>query len=149
MVAKKKKEKEGPKKRSDNKVKSQTSKPRTLKEALGIALNKEYIVRNENGKIKEKTTFLEALAKKMIADAIENDGPTRRLLLKQEFLDLEMPEEQKVENTPEEQKIIDVETKYGELLRQWTETPPKIQEEMSRRMSQALIDELNDMTRSG
>lgn len=113
-------------------------KIRTLKEALQISFNKEITTKNENGDIK-KITCLEALASKTIADAISKDGPTRRLLYREDLLNL-VSKEQEIEYSPDEQKIIDVEREYGKLLFQWAETAPEIRNKMSHILSEILID---------
>jgi len=117
-------------------------KIRTLKEALQVSFNKEITAKNENGDIK-KITCLEALASKTIADAISKDGPTRRLLYRQDLMNL-VSKEQELEYSPNQQKIIDVENEYGKLLLQWAETDPDIREKMARIISEALIDISNE-----
>ena len=99
-------------------------------------------VKNENGDIK-KITCLEALASKTIADAISKDGPTRRLLYRQDLMNL-VSKEPEMEYSPDQQKMIDVENKYGKLLLQWAETDPDIREKMSRIISEALINLCNE-----
>ena len=54
--------------------------PRTILEELQVAFIKEVSVTNENGK-KEKISLIQAFAKKIVQDAIKNDGPTRKMLL--------------------------------------------------------------------
>ena len=120
---------------------------RTLKEALQVSFNKEITTKNENGDIK-KITCLEALAAKTIADAISKDGPTRRLLYRQDLINL-VSKEQEIEYSPEEQRIIDVENKYGELLLQWAEASPGIREKMSHLISKTLIDLCNEKYQKG
>jgi len=122
--------------------KGRPKKIRTLKEALQVSFNKEITTKNENGDIK-KITCLEALASKTIADAISKDGPTRRLLYRQDLMNL-VSKEQEVEYSPDEQKIIDIENEYGKLLLQWAETDPDIREKLSRIISEALIDISNE-----
>lgn len=117
-------------------------KIRTLKEALQVSFNKEITTKNENGDIK-KITCLEALASKTIADAISKDGPTRRLLYRQDLMNL-VSKEQELEYSPDQQKIIDVENEYGKLLLQWAETDPDIREKMARIISEALIEMSNE-----
>ena len=113
-------------------------KIRTLKEALQVSFNKEITTKNESGDIK-KITCLEALAAKTITDAISKDGPTRRLLYRQDLMNL-TSKDQEIEYSPEEQKIIEVENEYGKLLLEWAEADPKIRETMSRLISEVLID---------
>ena len=91
---------------------------------------------------------LEALASKTIADAISKDGPTRRLLYRQDLMNL-ISKEQEIEYCPDEQKIVDIENEYGQLLHQWAEAGPKIREKMSRIISEALIDISNSRFRKG
>ena len=121
--------------------KGRPKKIRTLKEALQVSFNKEITTKNENGDVK-KISCLEALASKTIADAISKDGPTRRLLYRQDLMNL-VSKEQEIEYTPDEQKIVDVQNEYGKLLLQWAETEPKLREIMSRIISDSLIDLYN------
>ena len=118
----------------------------TIQEALQKALNKEISIKNKNGKV-EKTTYLEALATKTLEDALDHDGPTRRLLFRQDFINLAPKEEEKEPLPPDEQNIADVEKEYGKLLRQWAELPHEAAEELSRVISNWLIDRLNEATR--
>ncbi len=127
--------------------KGRPKKIRTLKEALQVSFNKEITTKNENGDIK-KITCLEALASKTIADAISKDGPTRRLLYRQDLMNL-ISKEPEIEYSPEEQKIIDVENEYGQLLHLWAEMEPETRESASRIIFNALIDEMNDKSRKG
>ena len=122
-------------------------KIRTLKEALQVSYNKEITTKNEKGDIK-KITCLEALASKTVADAISKDGPTRRLLYRQDLLNL-VSKEQELEYSPEQQKIIDVENEYGKLLLQWAETTPEIREKMARIISEVLIELCNEKCLKG
>lgn len=122
-------------------------KIRTLKEALQVSFNKEITTKNENGDIK-KITCLEALASKTIADAISKDGPTRRLLYRQDLLNL-TSKEPELEYSPDEQQILEVEREYGKLLHQWAETDPKIRQVMSNLISGVIIDMCNEQSRKG
>ena len=127
--------------------KGRPKKIRTLKEALQVSFNKEITTKNENGDVK-KISCLEALASKTIADAISKDGPTRRLLYRQDLMNL-VSKEQEIEYTPDEQKIVDVQNEYGKLLLQWAETEPKLREIMSRIISDSLIDLYNTKQQKG
>ncbi len=122
--------------------KGRPKKIRTLKEALQVSFNKEVSTKNENGEFK-KISCLEALASKTIPDAISTDGPTRRLLYRQDLMNL-ISKEPEIDYTPDEQKIVDVEKEYGKLLFEWAETDPKIRETMSRMISEILIDLSNN-----
>ena len=122
--------------------KGRPKKISTLKEALQISYNKEITTRNEKGEIK-KISCLEALASKTIADAISKDGPTRRLLYRQDLMNL-VSKEQEIEYPFEEQKIIEVEEEYGKLLQKWAEADPQIRNKMSRIISEVLIDICNE-----
>lgn len=122
--------------------KGRPKKIRTLKEALQVSFNKEISTKNENGDIK-KITCLEALASKTIADAISKDGPTRRLLYRQDLMNL-VSKEPEMEYSPDQQKMIDIENEYGKLLLQWAETDPDIREKMSRIISEVLINLSNE-----
>lgn len=116
--------------------KGRPKKIRTLKEALQVSFNKEVSTKNENGEIK-KISCLEALASKTIADAISKDGPTRRLLYRQDLMNL-VSKEQEIEYPPEEQKIVEVEEEYGKLLQQWAETDEKTRQNMAKIISEFL-----------
>ena len=122
--------------------KGRPKKIRTLKEALQVSFNKEISTKNENGDIK-KITCLEALASKTIADAISKDGPTRRLLYRQDLMNL-VSKEPEMEYSPDQQKMIDIENEYGKLLLQWAETDPDVREKMSRIISEVLINLSNE-----
>ena len=91
---------------------------------------------------------MEALASKTIADAISKDGPTRRLFYRQDLMNL-ISKEPEIEYSPDEQKIIDTEIEYGELLHRWAEVEPETRRRASRIISNVLIDIVNDRTRKG
>ncbi len=80
--------------------KGRPKNPKTIKEALRKTLATEIGVKDANGEV-IKITCAEAFGRKTVADAIAKDGPTRRMLLKSEFLNLEI-EEEKVEEEQEE-----------------------------------------------
>lgn len=125
--------------------KGRPKKIRTLKEALQVSFNKEVNGKDENGEIK-KITCLEALATKTIADAIAKDGPTRRMLYRQDLFNL-MSKEPELEFSEEEQRLIEIEKDYGELLRKWVEVPIKIREAMTNLMREQLQDITNERLR--
>ena len=54
--------------------------PKTIMEALRLAFIKEIMITNEKGS-REKISFIQAFAQKIVQDAIKNDGPTRKMLL--------------------------------------------------------------------
>ena len=118
--------------------KGRPKKIRTLKEALQVSFNKEVNGRDENGEVK-KITCLEALATKTIADAIAKDGPTRRMLYRQDLFNL-MSKDQDLEFDEDEQRLVEIEKDYGELLRKWAETPVKIRDAMTNLMREQLRD---------
>lgn len=122
--------------------KGRPKKIRTLKEALQVSFNKEVNTKTENGEIK-KITCLEVLATKTVADAISKDGPTRRLLYRQDLLNLNSKEPE-MEYTEDEQKIIDVEQEYGRLLRQWAETDKDTRELMAKLLRKQLVELSNE-----
>lgn len=125
--------------------KGRPKKIRTLKEALQLSFNKEVNGRDENGEVK-KITCLEALATKTIADAIAKDGPTRRMLYRQDLLNL-MSKEPELEFSDDEQKLVEIEKDYGELLRKWAETPVKIREAMTHLLREQLQEITNEKLR--
>jgi hypothetical protein len=125
--------------------KGRPKKIRTLKEALQISFNKEVNGRDENGEVK-KITCLEALATKTIADAIAKDGPTRRMLYRQDLFNL-MSKDQDLEFDEDEQRLVEIEKDYGELLRKWAETPVKIRDTMTNLMREQLRDYSSEKVR--
>ena len=125
--------------------KGRPKKIRTLKEALQISFNKEVNGRDENGEVK-KITCLEALATKTIADAIAKDGPTRRMLYRQDLLNL-TSKEPELEFTVDEHRLVEIEKDYGELLRKWAETPEKVREAMTNLMREQLQEITNEKLR--
>lgn len=122
-------------------------KIRTLKEALQVSMNKEINTQNERGEIK-KITCLEALASKTIADAISKDGPTRRLLYREDLLNL-VSKEQEFEYPPETAKLIEVEKEYADIIRSWAEVDPKIRNVMAQFIRETLLDITNAKTTEG
>ena len=127
--------------------KGRPKKIRTLKEALQVSFNKEVNGRDENGEVK-KITCLEALATKTIADAIAKDGPTRRMLYRQDLLNL-TSKEPELEFTEDEHRLVEIEKDYGELLRKWAETPEKVREAMTNLMREQLQEITNENLRKG
>ena len=125
--------------------KGRPKKIRTLKEALQISFNKEVNGRDENGEVK-KITCLEALATKTIADAIAKDGPSRRMLYRQDLFNL-MSKDQDLEFDEDEQRLVEIEKDYGELLRKWAETPVKIRDAMTNLMREQLRDYSSEKVR--
>lgn len=49
-------------------------------EALRLAFIKEITITNEKGS-REKISFIQAFAQKIVQDAIKHDGPSRKMLL--------------------------------------------------------------------
>jgi hypothetical protein len=125
--------------------KGRPKKIRTLKEALQVSFNKEVNGRDENGEVK-KITCLEALATKTIADAIAKDGPTRRMLYRQDLLNL-TSKEPELEFTEDDHRLVEIEKDYGELLRKWAETPEKVREAMTNLMREQLQEITNEKLR--
>ena len=54
--------------------------PKTIMDALRLAFIKEVTITNEKGS-REKISFIQAFAQKIVQDAIKRDGPSRKLLL--------------------------------------------------------------------
>ena len=54
--------------------------PKTIMEALRLAFIREATITNENGN-REKISFIQLFAQKIVQDAIKNDGPSRKMLL--------------------------------------------------------------------
>lgn len=125
--------------------KGRPKKIRTLKEALQVSLSKEVNGRDENGEIK-KITCLEALATKTIADAIAKDGPTRRLLFREDLFNL-TSKEPEYEFTEDEQRLQEIEKDYGELLHQWAEMTPKTREILCKVIEEELRNILHERFR--
>jgi hypothetical protein len=88
------------------------------------------------------------LATKTIADAIAKDGPTRRMLYRQDLLNL-ISKEPELEFTEDEQRLVEIEKNYGELLRKWAETPEKVREAMTNLMREQLQEITNENLRKG
>ena len=127
--------------------KGRPKKPQTLKEGIQLALNKELKVQNEAGEIKS-LTCIEVLASKTVNDAIAKDGPTRRLLLSSEMINL-FAKEQEYEYDPEEEKLMEVEKAYGDVLRWFAELPENLREFYRTTMTEILRNEINRRAREG
>ena len=125
--------------------KGRPKKPRSLKEAMQITLNKEINIKNEKGELK-KITGAEALVNRTLADAIAKDGATRRMFFKDDLLNLPM-KEQEYEYPPDEQKLLEIEKEYGELLHEFAEMGPKFREIHRQRITEELRDKSNEICR--
>lgn len=54
--------------------------PKTIMDALRLAFIKEVTITNEKGS-REKISFIQAFAQKIVQDVIKHDGPSRKLIL--------------------------------------------------------------------
>lgn len=116
--------------------KGRPKKPKTLKEALQICFNKEINAKNEKGEI-QKITCMEALVNKTIADAISKDGPTRRLLYREDIFNM-FAKDPELELTEKDKKTQKIEKDYGDFLRAWVEIDPKMREKFRRILTEQL-----------
>lgn len=125
--------------------KGRPKKITSIKEGIEVGLGKSVRVKDENGKIKI-ITCAAAIANRSLATAIETDGPTRRLFLQKGLFDL-CSKEQEMEYDPDEEELMRVEKKYGECLRKWAEAPENIRDELTRMLTELLIDNANERYR--
>lgn len=125
--------------------KGRPKKPRSIKEAMQLTLNKEINIKNEKGELK-KITGAEALANRTLADAIAKDGATRRMFFKDELLNLQT-KEQEYEYTPEEKELIEVEKLYGELLHRFASMGRKYWDIFAKGLTEFLRDKINEKCR--
>ena len=116
--------------------KGRPKKPKTLKEAIQICFNKEISAKKEKGEI-QKITCMEALVNKTIADAISKDGPTRRLLYREDILNM-LAKDPELEFTEKEKKALKIEKEYGKLLHAWAEIDPKLREKFRKILTEQL-----------
>lgn len=122
--------------------KGRPKKIRTLKEALQVSLNTEINTKTETGEIK-KISCVEALARRTLADAISNDGPTRRMLYRYDIFNL-VSKEPEIEYDKNETELLQVQEEYGKLLKQWAEMPVTVRETLRKILTEALRDILNN-----
>ena len=123
--------------------KGRPKKPKTLKEAMQITLNKEINVKNEKGELK-KITGAEALANRTLADAIAKDGATRRTLFKNELLNLPV-KEQEFEESPEQGNLTHMED--DEFMKNYRAMNPKTRESFLKHYTEYLRDKINEISR--
>ena len=120
--------------------KGRPKKSKNIKEAIQKVLGEEITTKDENGEVK-KMACNDALARKIIKDSILNDGPTRRILLRKDFLIMET-KEQEYEVDPEELKTdwgytfasLEEMKEYEDKLQTFYKMPPD-----RRRLHQMLI----------
>lgn len=122
--------------------KGRPKKIKTLKEALQVAFSTEINTKTESGDVK-KITCIEALAKRTIADAISKDGPTRRMLYRNDIFNL-LSKEQEIEYDKNEEELIRIENEYGKLLHIFAEMSPKMRDTFRNVLNASLIDLLNN-----
>lgn len=120
--------------------KGRPKKIKSVKEGIEVGLGKNIRIRTENGAIKF-ITCAEALANKCIADALENDGPTRRMFLQKGLFELNSKEPE-MEYDPEEEEIIRVEKTYGSILREWARIPEHLRNSFSKLLTEVLQERL-------
>lgn len=122
--------------------KGRPKQPKSLKEALQISLNKEINIKNEKGQIK-KVTYLDAFVTRTLADAIAKDGPTRRLLFREDLLNL-TSKEQEFEYETEPQEIDAKELQeVKELIEKYVKLSPEKRQIKQKYLRMMVLDELN------
>lgn len=117
----------------------------SIKEALKVNLGKEITTTNENGE-ECKISCADAIVRKTIKDAITKDGPTRRLLFRNDLLSLEAQEPEIIYEA-DEQEQIEIEKRYAQLLKSWAAMPEGIRNVYNKIISEALRDYINENNR--
>ena len=125
--------------------KGRPKKITSIKEALKVNLGKEITTTNENGE-ECKISCADALVRKTIKDAITKDGPTRRLLFRNDLLNLEAQEPEMLYEADEQQQI-EIENHYAELLKSWVAMPEEIRNVYNKMISEVLIEHMNEKKR--
>lgn len=123
--------------------KGRPKKPKTLKEAMQLTLNKEINVKNEKGELK-KITGAEALANRALADAIAKDGATITMFFKDELLNLPV-KEQEFEESPEQGNLAHMED--DEFMKNYRTMDPKTRESFLKHYTEYLRDKINEISR--
>ena len=121
--------------------KGRPKKITSIKEALQINLGKEISSKNENGETC-KISCADALVKKTLADAIQKDGPTRRMLYRLDLMNLQA-KDQEFEYDENQEKLIKFEKKYTEFVKRWASAPDNITDKAMQIISEALRELMN------
>ena len=121
--------------------KGRPKKITSIKEALQINLGKEISSKNENGETC-KISCADALVKKTLADAIQKDGPTRRMLYRLDLMNLQT-KDQEFEYDENQEKLNKFEKKYHEYVQRWANAPDHITDKALKIFNEILRDLLN------
>ena len=114
---------------------------------IQAAEDEESATTNENGE-ECKISCADAIVRKTIKDAITKDGPTRRLLFRNDLLNLEAQEPEIIYEADEQQQI-DIEKRYAQLIKSWAAMPEGIRNVYNKIISEALRDYINENNRKG
>ena len=125
--------------------KGRPKKIKSIKEALQINLGKEIPTTNEKGE-PCKISCAEALVQKTIKDAILKDGATRRLLFRQDLLNIET-KEREIEYPEKVEKQIEVEKEYQDILKSWAKLPEKLRDTLAKLLTEQLREYANEICR--
>ncbi|MBQ8211964.1 MAG: hypothetical protein IJZ27_05495 [Treponema sp.] len=121
--------------------KGRPKKITSIKEALQVNLGKEISSKNENGETC-KISCADALVKKTLADAIQKDGPTRRMLYRLDLMNLQA-KEQEFEYDENQENLIKFEKKYQDFIKTWANTPDNLTEIATKIFSEILRNQIN------
>ena len=126
--------------------KGRPKKATSLRQAIQFAFNKLAKTTDENGKTCKKS-YLEILGLKTVQDAIKKDGPTRRLLMSKDFVNL-APEDPELEYPENKKEIAKIEKEYGEILRQVAGINPQMRKLYIKYFAEVLRDVINTRERN-
>ena len=121
--------------------KGRPKKITSIKEALQVNLGKEISSKNENGET-YKISCADALVKKTLADAIQKDGPTRRMLYRLDLMNLQA-KEQEFEYDENQENLIKFEKKYQDFIKTWANAPDNLTEIATKIFSEILRNQIN------
>ena len=121
--------------------KGRPKKITSIKEALQVNLGKEISSKNENGETC-KISCADALVKKTLADAIQKDGPTRRMLYRLDLMNLQT-KEQEFEYDENQENLIKFEKKYQDFIKTWANAPDNLTEIATKIFSEILRNQIN------
>ena len=124
------------------KPKGRPKQIKSIKVALQINLGKEIPTTNEKGE-PCKISCAEALVQKTLKDAILKDGATRRLLFRQDLLNIET-KEREIEYPQEVKNKKEVEDEFKGFIEELSKLPAEKREKYRRILSEALREYLND-----
>ena len=121
--------------------KGRPKKITSIKEALQINLGKEISSKNESGETC-KISCADALVKKTLADAIQKDGPTRRMLYRLDLMNLQA-KDQEFEYDENQEKLNKFEKKYQDFIKTWANAPDNLTEIATKIFSEILRNQIN------